>query len=181
MSLRVLCPNGHLLEVQAQHVGMVVRCPLCNLHLMVAAVAMPVPAASAVPPPAAPTSAPPSPPPPAPVAPPANLEPGKIVERVVCAKNLEQSYALYLPSNYSPDRAWSIVFVFDPGARGKIPVELMKEAAERYGFIAVASNNSRNGPWKMEFDAADAMVRRGVPVMGSSHTVRKVRNRAGAS
>ena len=96
---------------------------------------------------------------PAPVAPPANPEPGKIVERVVCAKNLEQSYALYLPSNYSPDRAWSIVFVFDPGARGKIPVELMKEAAERYGFIAVASNNSRNGPWKMGFDAADAMVR----------------------
>jgi len=86
-------------------------------------------------------------------------EPGKLIERVVCAKNPEQSYALYLPSNYSPSHSWPIIFAFDPGARGKIPVESMKEAAERHGFIVAGSNNSKNGTWKIEFDAADAMVR----------------------
>jgi len=85
-------------------------------------------------------------------------ESGKVIERVVCAKIPEQSYALYLPSNYSPDRSWPVVFAFDPGARGKIPVELMKDAAERYGYIVLGSNNSRNGAWKPEVDAADAML-----------------------
>src|SRR5215470_330722 len=89
---------------------------------------------------------------------PAKLEQGKTIERVVCSKNAEQSYALYVPSNYSPDHSWPVVFAFDPGARGKIPVELMKDAAERYGYIVMGSNNSRNGPWKMEFEAADAMM-----------------------
>src|SRR5436305_1513902 len=70
MSLRVLCPNGHLLSVQQQYVGTVVRCPLCGLHLMVAAVAMPVPGVPAAAPSTAPPSAPPvpvaAPPPPPP-------------------------------------------------------------------------------------------------------------------
>ena len=34
----------------------------------------------------------------------------------------------------------------------------MKEAAERYGYILVGSNNSRNGSWKTEADAAQAIV-----------------------
>jgi predicted esterase len=86
------------------------------------------------------------------------LETGKVLEHVVCAKFPEQSYALYLPSTYSAKRDWPVVFAFDPGARGKVPVELMKEAAERYGFIVLGSNNSRNGTWKPEADAADAML-----------------------
>jgi len=86
------------------------------------------------------------------------LEAGKLIERVVTAANPEQSYALYLPSNYSPDRSWPVVFAFDPGAQGKIPVDQMKDAAERYGYIVLGSNNSRNGPWKPESEAADAML-----------------------
>ena len=37
------------------------------------------------------------------------------------------------------------------------PVELMKDAAERYGYIVVGSNNSRNGSWKVEAEAGQAM------------------------
>jgi predicted esterase len=93
-----------------------------------------------------------------PVAPVEKLPAGQVIERVVCAKNSEESYALYVPSHYSPDRAWPVVFVFDPGARGKLPVDLMKEGAERYDYIVLGSNNSRNGAWKPEMDAADAML-----------------------
>jgi predicted esterase len=85
-------------------------------------------------------------------------QPGQMLERVVCGANPAQSYALYLPSNYSPNRSWPVIFAFDPGARGKVPVELMKDAAEHNGFIVLGSNNSRNGAWKPEVDAADAML-----------------------
>lgn len=92
-----------------------------------------------------------------PSAQPEKLEAGKVIERVVTAANPQQSYALYFPSSYSQDRSWPVVFAFDPGARGKAPVELLQGAAERYGYIILGSNNSRNGPWKPQSEAADAM------------------------
>ena len=86
------------------------------------------------------------------------LQTGVILPRVAATKQPEQSYALYLPSQYVPDKRWPIVYAFDPGARGSAPLELMKEAAERHGYILVGSNNSRNGSWKIEAEAAEAIV-----------------------
>jgi len=86
------------------------------------------------------------------------LTPGSVIERVTCKNNSEQTYALYLPSNYSADRKWPLIAAFDPGARGKMPVEHFKEAAERYGFIVCGSNNSRNGPMPPTGEAAKAML-----------------------
>ena len=88
-----------------------------------------------------------------------NFEKGKIITHIPCAQHPEQSYALYLPSNYSPDRLWPIVYSFDPVARGNVPLELQKDAAEHFGYILAASNNSKNGSWKVQADAADSMVR----------------------
>ena len=87
------------------------------------------------------------------------LQPGVILARVETKTHPEQSYALYLPSRYAPERRWPIVYAFDPGASGSRPVELMKDAAERYGYIVVGSNNSRNGPWKISAEAAQDMLR----------------------
>lgn len=87
-----------------------------------------------------------------------DLPRGHLLERVPCAQKPEQSYALYLPSNYSPDRRWPIVYSFDPGARGAEPVKLQMAAAEQLGYILAASNNSQNGPWKPQAEAAQAMV-----------------------
>jgi dienelactone hydrolase len=86
------------------------------------------------------------------------LRPGELTLEVRCIANLEQSYALYLPKNYVPTRRWPIVYAFDPAARGKVPLELMRDAAEKYGYILAGSNNSRNGPWKLEWEAAEAMT-----------------------
>ena len=85
------------------------------------------------------------------------LQTGVVISKVVCAGHAEQSYSLYLPSAYTSGRRWPIVFVFDPLARGDLPVRLMKDAAERYGFIVAGSNNSRNGAWKVQIEAAQAM------------------------
>lgn len=82
---------------------------------------------------------------------------GEIIRSVKCIREPEQSYALYIPSQYKSGKQWPIVYAFDPAARGTIPVELMKEAAERYGYVVAASNNSRNGPWQASANAAQAV------------------------
>jgi len=84
---------------------------------------------------------------------------GQIVERVEALSDSSQSYALYLPSTYTPDRKWPVLYAFDPGARGRVPVERFKEAAEKYGWIVLGSNNSRNGPWKVVVNAWNAMLK----------------------
>lgn len=89
---------------------------------------------------------------------PQDLQPGQIIERVLCKNAPNQSYALYLPSNYSATKKWPLIAAFDPGARGSVPVEHFKEAAERYGYIVCGSNTSRNGPLPPSAEAAKAML-----------------------
>lgn len=71
---------------------------------------------------------------------------GVVIEKVVAASDPSQSYALYLPSAYNPALKSPILYCFDPGARGSLPVARFKDAAEKYNYIIVGSNNSRNGP-----------------------------------
>jgi len=73
-------------------------------------------------------------------------EKGTIIEKIICENDPGQSYALYLPRDYPGSKKWPILYAFDPAARGRIPLELFKPAAEKYGYIVVGSNNSRNGP-----------------------------------
>src|SRR5580765_5850010 len=74
---------------------------------------------------------------------------GQIVDDVKCTDDATESYSLYLPSAYSPDRPWPLLMGFHPGARGRAIVEKYQAAAERYGYIVAGSNNSRNGSWEI--------------------------------
>ena len=85
------------------------------------------------------------------------LQKGQVVASVRSVDKPEQSYSLYVPKNYAPSQRWPIIYAFDPGARGQTPVELMKEAAETYGYLVAGSNNARNGSWPIERDAAQEM------------------------
>jgi predicted esterase len=73
-----------------------------------------------------------------------------VIGEVTCAADPSQSYALYLPRAFSPDRTWPVIIAFDPGGRGRTPVERYQAAAEQYGFIVAGSNNSRNGVANLE-------------------------------
>jgi len=84
---------------------------------------------------------------------------GQLVEKVTCARDPNQSYALYLPRNYDKSRKWPVLYAFDPSARGRIPVERFKDAAEQFGWIVVGSNNSRNASIQSSIDAWNAIVR----------------------
>ena len=74
-----------------------------------------------------------------------DLVAGQIIDRVTCAADPSQSYALFVPAAYTPSRSWPVIFAFDPGGRGRTPVERYQAAAERHGYIVVGSHNSRNG------------------------------------
>lgn len=84
---------------------------------------------------------------------------GELHPAIPCDGAPDQSYALYLPSGYTSDRSWPILYCFDPSAHGAVPVERLREAAERFGYILAGSNNSRNGSSETSETAARAMVR----------------------
>jgi dienelactone hydrolase len=69
--------------------------------------------------------------------------PGQIAD-ATCESDAAQTYALYLPSAYTPAKRWPIIYFFDPGGHGRRPLELYKDIAETFGFILAGSNNSRN-------------------------------------
>ena len=83
---------------------------------------------------------------------------GTLMPKVVCRSDAQQSYALYLPSSYTHEKRWPIIYCFDPGARGSRPVERFKDAAEKYGYIVVGSNNSRNGSTEAPLAAVKAVL-----------------------
>jgi predicted esterase len=82
---------------------------------------------------------------------------GQVVDHVACRVTPAQTYALYLPSSYSSNKRWPVLYCFDPVARGALPVQLYREAAEKYGWIVVGSNNSRNGSIDQSVAAAKAI------------------------
>jgi dienelactone hydrolase len=84
---------------------------------------------------------------------------GRILDKVICEEDSTQSYALYVPSNYTNTRKWPVIFCFDASARGRMPVERLRLAAEKYGYLIAGSLTSRNGPWEANSVAAQAMVK----------------------
>lgn len=71
-----------------------------------------------------------------------DLPRGQFVEKVVTQGDASQSYALYLPKAYQPDRQWPILYVFDARSNGVHAGRRFLAGAERYGYIVASSNNS---------------------------------------
>ena len=82
---------------------------------------------------------------------------GQVADTVICQHNKSQFYSVYLPSNYTPDKKWPIVYFFEPAARGSLPVKLYADVAEELGYILACTYNSRNGSYDQSFKAADAL------------------------
>ena len=79
------------------------------------------------------------------VSPKENILKGQIINPVICKSDSSQSYALYLPSTYTTEKKYPIIFALDAHGDGHLPVSLYKDLAEQYGYIIVGSNNSKNG------------------------------------
>lgn len=70
------------------------------------------------------------------------LPAGRVVERVVSPSDSAERYALYLPSRYDQAHGWPLLVLMDPRGRALTPLELVRPAAERLGFIVVSSYNT---------------------------------------
>ncbi len=83
---------------------------------------------------------------------------GQLTENVACVSDPTQTYTLYLPSGYTTERRWPVLFIFDPRGRSVMAAEIFRNAAERYGWILMSSDNTRSdGPWDPNFRAVRAM------------------------
>jgi hypothetical protein len=83
---------------------------------------------------------------------------GQIVDKVVTPSDPSQSYALYVPTSYKPDRAWPVLYAFDARSDGKLVAERFRAGAEKYGFLVASSNNSASdGPNTPNLAAMRAM------------------------
>ncbi|MFH0758808.1 MAG: hypothetical protein V2B15_16080 [Bacteroidota bacterium] len=85
------------------------------------------------------------------------IQNGRVIDSVFCIRNPGQSYALYLPTYYTSRQSWPVVFIFEPGARGRMAADTFKLAGERFGLIVMCSNNSSNQSGAGSAEAAEAM------------------------
>lgn len=67
---------------------------------------------------------------------------------ILCRQNPSVTYSLYLPKNFDSSVSYPIIFCFDPHGTGSLPLNLYRNLADKFGFILIGSENSKNG---MEF------------------------------
>ncbi len=87
------------------------------------------------------------------------LPAGRIVRRITSRADASQRYALYLPSSFTRERQWPILFLLDPRGRALIPLQRFQPVAERLGYVAISSYNTlSDGPAEPNYKAMDAML-----------------------
>ena len=74
----------------------------------------------------------------------ATLKTGVVVDNIACSSDPSITYAYYLPTTYDASNRYPTIFVFDPRKRGALGAELFRDAAERFGWIVVSSNNTES-------------------------------------
>ena len=125
------------------------RKPLAGTALLVAAAAASSMAARAMPALAAAAEAAARTPPSAaararPLPLPPGAAPGRVTPEVACAAAPQRAYALYQPARYRPDRSWPVVYALDSRRQAAELVELVRPAAERFGWVVVSPLGTAN-------------------------------------
>ena len=59
----------------------------------------------------------------------------------------------------SPEKKFPCIYFFDAHARGSLPVRTYKDLAEKYGFVLIGSNISKNGTeWQVTNDGVKVLM-----------------------
>ena len=72
------------------------------------------------------------------------LKKGVVLDTIPMVSDSLASYALYLPTSFTMNTKWPVLFAFDPQGDGQKAVNVFKGIAEKYGIIVVASNTIKN-------------------------------------
>jgi len=81
---------------------------------------------------------------------------GIIIDSIAILNSTE-TYALYLPKKFDEKKLTSIVFIFEPAARGKTGIRPFIKSAEKYNYVLICSNNSKNGPMEINFEITNRL------------------------
>lgn len=82
---------------------------------------------------------------------------GVVLDSLAVADSSNETFALYLPTSYAPNKLSPILFIFSPSANGRNAIKAFEKAAETYNYILVCSNNARNGPINRNLDIAQRL------------------------
>lgn len=86
--------------------------------------------------------------------------PGSVTDSLRSGSDPSQMYAVYLPSEYSTDRKWPVLFIMDPRGRALTSLQRFQDPAEELGFVLLSSYNTRSdGNVEPNVTAINAMVR----------------------
>lgn len=69
------------------------------------------------------------------------LRKGVVIDTLSINDSIAETYSIYLPTSFTPDKTWPVIFVFDTNGRGSRATQLFRQAAEEQGYIIAASNN----------------------------------------
>lgn len=72
-----------------------------------------------------------------------------------------KTYAFYAPTNYTTDRKWPVVFVFDPKGRGSTTANLFRKAAEEQQYLVASANID------LKAEPIDSIVKTATAMMNS--------------
>ncbi|MEP0211820.1 MAG: alpha/beta hydrolase [Cellulophaga sp.] len=69
------------------------------------------------------------------------LKKGAVVDNIKVGDSLPYSFSLLLPSNFTVNKKWPVVFIVDYNNKEKQVIRLMANIAEEKGYVLAASNN----------------------------------------
>ncbi len=70
----------------------------------------------------------------------------------------ENTYSLYLPTNYDTTKTFPVIYFFDPHGKGNLPAENYKSISDSLGIIFIGSNATKNGmDWNAVSSAANQL------------------------
>ena len=55
------------------------------------------------------------------------------------------SYSVYFPKNYNEKEKYPVIIFIDPHGHGRFPLEKYKSLADKFQFLLIGSNDSKNG------------------------------------
>lgn len=62
--------------------------------------------------------------------------------------NSSDTYAVYLPEQYSEDKKWPVIMVFSPVGDAVEAVKRFQESADRYGYVIASPDEVKNGNYQ---------------------------------
>lgn len=66
---------------------------------------------------------------------------GAISENIIVNDTVNETYSLYLPTNFEVDKVWPVAFVMDLKGKGKAAMSMLVNAAEQEGYVLASSDN----------------------------------------